>query len=193
MTVGQYPWFVRGLFLILGIAIGSGAAAQECASSAGYPQAVQAVQQWQLQNGIGLTAEAEADILREFCDAAGQLAQDVGIGASAIGSGAAQAISGYLDESSSAAADTRSLSGHLAAQFGLGSGPALPGQRAMGRIRITYRQQADSLLVAGRRLPAYPVLLSRIGQVTVSGLLNGAPVCSGNVMVMPTVVAAFIC
>lgn len=187
---------LRGALMLGGLSAVSGAIAQGCTAASGtsaYPRAVEAVRLWEQQRGVGLTAEAEADVLREFCNAAGQLVRGAGLNASDINADAPAVIQGFLDENASAATATRSLSSHLAAQFGLGAGPALPGPRAVGRILITYRRPADSLLVAGKRLPAYPVLISRIGQVTISGLLRNAQVCRGRISVIATVATVFTC
>jgi hypothetical protein len=185
------PIFCVGVLLWTAPALG-----QECTPSnanSRVPTAARAMEQWESYRRIQLTDDAKAVLLSEFCNSATELVNNGFASRADISSVAPSAIRTYLDQTASSSPSVNTMSYTLGSYVLLNAGPAIPGPRALGRISITYNRSVDSLIVAGTRVAPYPVLMSAIGTVRISGLRASATVCSGQVVVSPSAVVNFTC
>lgn len=148
---------------------------------------------WERARGITLTEAVRGIILRQFCSAATELIRDQGVESEDLSQAAGSVLTDYLNENASGAAETRPLGDLLARQFSLGSGPIIPGPRALGRIRLTYRRHIDFLQVGTRTVRPSQMLISEPGRLAISGHDGGQVVCHGVISVEPPIDASFIC
>lgn len=157
------------------------------------PAAGQAVARWENAHRTALTEAARELVLGQFCAEAMRLNREDGVAFSDINDAAGQVLGEHLGETASAAAMTRPLEDLLAARFALNAGPIMPGPRALGRIRLNYRQPTDSLQVGRTRLPPHPQLIAETGPVSIIGFAAARVVCRGNVTVVAALEVTFTC
>jgi len=171
------------------------AAAQQCTSSAQNQNTAvsQAISSWEQQSRIILTDDARTATLVGFCSAAANVQRTVGATPGEISAALPDVITEFLTDNASDAVMTPALEDVLVAQISLGSTAALPGPRALGRVRISYSHTIDTLIAGGRQMPPYPAILSGFGRLALAGTLQGHRVCSGAVTVVPSATANFTC
>jgi len=180
----------------LGCALSAAPAhAQDCSQAASnlLPAGSGAIAQWERDSGIQLTRDAKTVLLSELCNAGAGLVNDGYASIAEVNSAAPSALHDYLNQSMSSAREINSLSYTLGARFVLNSGPAIPGPRALGRIKITYNRTVDALVVAGTRVAPLREFMSAIGTVRITGYRAATPICNGQVSVIASAVASFVC
>jgi hypothetical protein len=161
--------------------------------AAAYPLAAQATSDWESRRDVHLTQAAREVLGGEFCAAAHDLTDQLGVSAQELNAAAANSVSDYLDGQAAGTTGGESLSQRLWAQFALGSMPSAPEIKMLGRLNIHYLRKVDRLRVGTETMPPWPVVLSEVGAVTVSGFFENKSICRAVVTVQPTIPAEVTC